>query len=115
MSGVRRLGADAEDAAAAYLLGLGYTLITRRYRASRGEIDLIALDAETLVFVEVKMRGRGIAAAHEAVDAAKRARITEAAEEYLDRVHDRRHAARFDVIVIDGTQLIHEADAFRPW
>ena len=56
-----------------------------------------------------------MAAAHEAVDAAERARITEAAEEYLDRVHDRRHAARFDVIVIDGTQLIHEADAFRPW
>ncbi|HRF58532.1 MAG TPA: YraN family protein [Fimbriimonadaceae bacterium] len=113
MSGVRRLGAESEDAAAAYLLQLGYTLVTRRFKASRGEIDLIALDGETLVFVEVKTRRQGFAAAHEAVDAKKRERLAHAAEEYLDRVRDRRHAARFDVILIDGQALHHEIDAFR--
>ena len=52
----RRLGSDAEDAAASYLLDLGYTLITRRAKTARGELDIVCLDGECLVFVEVKSR-----------------------------------------------------------
>ena len=46
MPNLRQLGAEAEDRAATYLLGLGYTLVTRRFKAAHGEIDLVALDGE---------------------------------------------------------------------
>ena len=50
------LGRHGEDLAAAHLDALGWTLLERNHRIARGEIDIIALDGETLVFVEVKAR-----------------------------------------------------------
>ena len=50
------LGRHGEDVAAAHLDALGWTLLERNHRIARGEIDIIALDGETLVFVEVKAR-----------------------------------------------------------
>ena len=50
------LGAAGEKAAAKYLRRRGYRIVARNYRCRGGEIDLIALDADTIVFVEVKTR-----------------------------------------------------------
>src|SRR5437870_61274 len=49
-------GTGGEEAACAHLEALGYRILTRNYRCRQGEIDIIALDGEVLVFVEVKTR-----------------------------------------------------------
>jgi len=49
-----RLGAHGEDAACAQLAASGYRILTRNYRCRQGEIDIVALDGEVLVFVEGK-------------------------------------------------------------
>ena len=56
---MRARGADAEELAAAFLQQHGLTLVTRNYRCRFGEIDLIARDGDTLVFIEVRQRSSG--------------------------------------------------------
>lgn len=114
MPGVRRLGADSEDRAANYLIERGYTLVTRRYRARRGELDLVALDGETLVFVEVKQRTSEEVAPEAAVGSLKARRIGQAAVEYLRASGEAGREVRFDVIAIDPSGIRHHVDAFRP-
>ena len=80
----------------------GLTIVARNFRRRRGEIDLIARDGDTLVFVEVRLRSRrdfGGAAA--SITAAKRARIAAAARFYLARL---RHTppCRFDAMLLDA-------------
>jgi putative endonuclease len=110
MTGRRAEGERYEDAAADYLLSLGYTLVARRFRAAGGEIDLIALDDETLVFVEVKYRTN--APPETAIDHTKVARISRAADAYLAKsgAHERR--CRFDVVAVFPGGLRHHVGAF---
>ena len=108
-------GDAAEDRALAWLVARGLMLVERNYRVARGpqarggEIDLIlrAPDRErTLVFVEVRSRGRddhGGAAA--SITHAKRRRIILAARHYLQRLRGEWPPCRFDVVAIDGEQL----------
>ena len=110
MSNLRRVGAEAEDRAADYLLGLGYTIVTRRFKSSRGEIDIIALDGEALVFVEVKFRKQGMP--EEAVDDTKVAHFAEAADEYVYKTEMGECPIRFDIIAITPSDLRHHIDAF---
>lgn len=113
MSGLRGVGREAEDRAADFLMGLGYTIVTRRYHTKGGEIDLVALDGDTLVFVEVKStRARGFSP-EEAIDDRKTARIAVAAEAYLNAMEAQGRLARFDLIAIDRSGLRHYVDAFR--
>ncbi|MFZ2960863.1 MAG: YraN family protein [Candidatus Ozemobacteraceae bacterium] len=56
LEGRQELGKRGEEAAVAFLVGKGYRLIERNYRTRAGEIDIIAFDGETLVFVEVRAR-----------------------------------------------------------
>lgn len=114
MSDLRAVGREAEDRAAAYLLGLGYTLVTRRYTAKGGEIDLVVLDGETIVFVEVKQRdGRGLSP-EASVDQRKTDRLVVAAEAYLGGVGESKRDVRFDLVAIDPDGLRHHKDFFRP-
>ena len=53
------LGIVGEDLAVDVLVGRGYAILERRYRTDHGEIDIIALDGETLVFVEVRAKATG--------------------------------------------------------
>ena len=111
------LGSGGERAAADFLLARGYHVLERNFRCRGGEIDLIALDGGTLVFVEVKVRrtlARG--APIEAVTAVKQARVRRAAQEYLTfcgRVFPR---IRFDVISVmktaKNTDITHLKAAF---
>ncbi len=95
-------GARAEALAADFLLARGLAIVERNFRCRRGEIDLIARDGETLVFIEVRLRTRrdfGGAAA--SITAAKRARIAAAALFYLGRLR-RTPPCRFDAVLFDG-------------
>lgn len=94
-------GDAAEELALAYLLEQGLTLVARNYRSRFGEIDLILRDAATIVFVEVRLRGRAaFTTALESVTAEKQQRIRLAAQHYLAG-RSRPPPCRFDVIVLE--------------
>lgn len=114
MPNLRVVGRQAEDVAADYLLGLGYTLVTRRFKASRGELDLIALDGDVLVVVEVKERRAPGFSPEEGVTEAKVKNISDALTEYLNKMGEPEREVRFDLIAIDRDGLRHHIDAFRP-
>jgi putative endonuclease len=95
------LGKTGEDLACAELERRGYVVIERRYRRRGGELDIIARDGRTVVFVEVKAReGRDFGEAAEAVTARKRQKMTQLALDYLARHHLTECACRFDVVSI---------------
>ena len=112
----RWLGDRGERAAARYLRRRGLRVLTRGYRVRSGEIDLIARDGETLVFVEVKSRRRGVPA--EAVDREKQRRITLAALHFLRKHRLLDVRSRFDIVAIvwpderGDPQIEHIPDAF---
>ena len=97
----RPLGEQGEAVAARFLRRIGYKIVARGHRDRIGEIDLVAVDDRTVVFVEVKTR-RGASAGHpaEAVDAEKQRRLSRAALGFLRRHDLLEHAARFDVIAV---------------
>jgi len=98
-------GQEGEEIAVAFLEKRGYRLVARNVRTARGEIDVIAYDGETLVFVEVKARSRRakdqpFSAAASSVNHRKQTRLTRAAIEYLART-ETTAPCRFDVVVVD--------------
>jgi putative endonuclease len=109
----RRVGREAEDRAAQFLLGEGLTLVTRRYSARGGEIDLIVLDGEILVFVEVRQRGPRSPRPEETIDRRKSARIAAAADAYLRDTGIKSRTIRFDLVAVDALGLRHYKDFFR--
>src|SRR3954467_5329385 len=94
----RLLGDRGEREAARALRRQGLRIIVRGYRTPRGEIDLIARDGDTLVFVEVKTRSQGAPA--EAVTPEKQRRLTLAALQFLKRHNLFEQRSRFDVVAI---------------
>ena len=95
-------GRAAEAIAADHLSGRGLAIVERNVRSRHGEIDLVARDGDTLVFVEVRLRRPGrFGGAAASVTAAKRARMIAAAREYLARLA-RTPPCRFDVVLLDG-------------
>ena len=108
---IRETGLLGEIRAAAFLRRQGMRILARRYRTAHGEIDLIAREGTTLVFIEVKTRPRGrLDSGLAAVNAEKRGHIRYAAREYL-RTHGQA-AFRFDVIEISAAGLRHMKNAF---
>ena len=110
-----------ERAAARHLKRQGYKIIHRRLRLGGGELDLIAVDGRTLVFVEVKTRAshdKGHPA--EAVDEAKQRQLARLGLMYLKRHDLLEHAARFDIVAItwpEGARrptIEHYRSAFEP-
>lgn len=111
------LGKQGEELACRHLEGLGYRILARNFRSRSGEIDIVAEDRGTLVFVEVKTRsGVGFGSPLEAVTAHKQQQLGRLAMEYLaeNRCHGR--AARFDVVgvLLGGARPVLELvrDAF---
>lgn len=95
-------GRQAEERAAAFLRGRGLSIVERNWRCRFGEIDLVALDGETLVFVEVRARAsRTHGGAAESITAAKRRRLAAAAKQYLARRRSDR-PCRFDALLIES-------------
>ena len=80
----------------------GLVIVARNFRTRRGEIDLIARDGDSLVFVEVRMRSRAdFGGAAASVTAAKQARWIAAAQGYLMKI-GREPPCRFDVVLLDA-------------
>ncbi len=97
----RSLGQRGERAADRYLRRRGYKIVARGERGPLGELDLVAVDGRTIVFVEVKTR-RSHDAGHpiEAVGPEKQKRLTRLALVYLKRHDLLECSARFDVLAI---------------
>lgn len=98
----RELGALGERMALEELERLGYKILERNYRCALGEIDIVARDRKTLVFVEIKTRrSKSLAYAKEAVDAGKRRRLSKVALAYM-KAHDACDTSgRFDVVAVN--------------
>jgi putative endonuclease len=97
------LGRRGERAAEKYLKRNGYRIVARNFRASGAEIDLVAMDGETLVFVEVKTRrSRAAGAPEEAVDERKQLRMRRAAEAFSVQYRTGERELRFDIVAVDA-------------
>jgi len=95
-----RLGEKGEGLAAKFLRQKGYRILEQNYKTRAGEIDIIAMDGDTLVFIEVKTReSLNYGRPFEAVTAYKRKKISNVAMLYLKRLPS-MPACRFDVVSI---------------
>jgi putative endonuclease len=95
------LGKIGEDLACRELQRRGYAILARRYRRRTGELDIVARDGPTVVFIEVKAReGRKFGDAVDGVTGLKRRRITRVALEYLVRHRLTDCPCRFDVVSV---------------
>ena len=95
-------GEKAEALAAEFLAAQGITILERNFRRRCGELDLVARDRDTLVFVEVRLRTRGdFGGAAASITAKKRARMAAAAGLYLARLR-RTPPCRFDAVLLDA-------------
>ena len=107
------------EALAALLLRLkGYRIEARNWRCSLGEIDIVAWDGGTLVFVEVKARAnRAAGSPEEAVTLAKQRRLALLAQAFLGKRRDEPPPCRFDVVAVEGLspwpRIRHLKAAFR--
>jgi putative endonuclease len=111
------LGKKGEDVAANYLINKGYKIIERNFRAGHGEIDIIALDGNDLVFVEVKTsKSNAFGNPVSWVDEKKQRIIGETAEAFIYQKEYIDTDCRFDVIAIECDkglfQIQHIKDAF---
>jgi putative endonuclease len=99
---MNRRGEAAEAMAAAFLERKGLNVVARNYRCRLGEIDLVAREGDTTVFVEVRQRASSaFGGAAASITAAKRARLLRAARHYLSRLKT-MPACRFDALLIEG-------------
>lgn len=114
------LGRSGERQGERYLRRKGYRIVARNYRCPPGEIDLIALDGKTVVFVEVKTRvGDEHGDPEDAVNTAKQERIGKCARYFLRQTHSEDRTCRFDVLAIvqqsdKSFQFEHFVEAFTP-
>jgi putative endonuclease len=94
-------GAKAEELCAEFLQRAGLRILARNWRCRQGEIDLVADDAGTLVFAEVRLRSsERFGGAAESITAAKRGRIVAASRLYM--AGRRESPCRFDVLLLDA-------------
>lgn len=110
------IGKLGEEIAVQYLIEKNYKILDRNYKISFAEIDIIALDGDTIAIIEVKTRKNFIAAeASGAVNFKKQERLRKAAKNYImiKRLYD--YNLRFDVIECywDLNKINHIKDAFR--
>jgi putative endonuclease len=108
------IGATAEDRAAEALDRHGYRMVERNYRCRVGELDIIAREGPTLVFVEVRSRRTGdFGSALEAVGWRKQRKVSRVAAHYIATRRPRFDTARFDVVAITGDEVVIVKDAWR--
>ena len=108
------LGRTGEVNAEKFLKKLGYKILARNFKTVVGEIDIIAKDGDTVVFVEVKTRtSEKFGVPSEAVDLKKREKYFKVAEEYLVKNYKTTDVeCRFDVVEALNGQINHIINAF---
>ncbi len=110
----RRTGGEKETLAAEYLKKKGFSILEMNYRNRKGEVDIIALDGDVLVFVEVKFRSSDRSGNPlEAVDFRKQRKIAGVCDYFL-LMHPQVNyeQVRFDVVGILGDEITHVENAF---
>jgi putative endonuclease len=113
-----KLGVEGEETAEKYLVQHGFDILERNFHSQQGEVDIIARDKETLVFVEVKNYSfRSLGSPLSAVRKSKRESIIHAARTYLLKKSLHKTACRFDVLALyrnpNGARTIeHFKNAF---
>jgi len=109
-----RKGQAGEEAAAIFLEKKGIKILERNFRSRIGEVDIIALDGQTLVFVEVKSWSvYGIDALEQGLNTKKQHKIIETSKYFLSLHREYKYMAiRFDVIFISPDGITHLASAF---
>ena len=112
------LGQRGEKVAQSFLLEKGYKILHVNWRNRKAEIDIIAMDGDTLVFVEVKTRQSNLYGDPEnAVNFKKQRRLIHAANAYVSKYRI-ENDARFDIVSIlikkSATVINHYPDAFYP-
>ena len=115
----QRLGSEGESIARKELENLGYRIIERNYRTRFGEIDIVADDGGTVVFVEVKTKTSGdFGDPVEEVTPQKQRQIVSMGEFYATYCCPPNTSCRFDVVAIDCSieppAITVYKDAFRP-
>ena len=108
------LGKEGEDLALKKVESLGYRCIARNYRCTLGELDLVARDGDSLVFIEIKTRkGKSLDYAKEAVHARKQRQMSKVALAYMKKNGCEDAKARFDVVVIHQKGFDREIEVIR--
>jgi len=115
-----RLGARGEKLAARYLKREGYRILARRYDCPAGEIDLIASDGRTIVFIEVKTRAEsdGPSDPTYGVRSRQQERNARAAQYFLRQMQIKTRPCRFDIVTVTWREsgkptVEHFKDAFQ--
>lgn len=111
----RQIGLEGESLAAKALQERGFCIIDRNLRSRHGEIDLIALDGDALVFIEVKnWPALGIENLALAVNKKKQSRIIETARYFIDTHREYCYKpVRFDIVYLrPGEPIVHLVSAF---
>ena len=111
----RQDGQHGEEQAARFLTQHGYRILARNFATAQGELDIIANDKKTLVFVEVKARASmAFGGPLLAVTAAKQKRLALTALQYIKANRPKFDSIRFDVICILPDRIEHVQNAFAP-
>jgi len=106
----RLIGKKAEDIAVNYLIENNYKIIQKNFFSKYGEIDIIAKDGNTIVFIEVKYRKNNkYGLPFEAINKTKKERIINTASLYLNNLEEN---IRFDLISILGNKMEHFKNIF---
>lgn len=102
------MGDLAEERAVIFLKEKGYDVLDRNFCSRYGEIDIVALDREVVVFVEVKAKsGQGFGDPGEMITPKKIQKITKTAESYLSDKNFLDCMWRIDAILIRGKKIDH--------
>lgn len=101
-------GHFAENLACVYLQSQNVVILDRNYRCRRGEIDVVAREAETLIFLEVRFRkSNRYGGAAASITKRKQLRTILAAQRYLQQKGLTNMPCRFDVVAIDGNNSVN--------
>ncbi len=117
MPDTKSIGNAGEEKASQFLFSINYQILERNWRTKRGEVDIIALDGDILVFVEVKtVPNSNQEMLSWVLDKRKQKRIIETAKCFLSEYRQyNEHFVRFDVLVVDMCDqepVYHIKDAF---
>ena len=111
----RAIGTEYETKACRYLEDAGMKILARNFRVRIGEIDIIAMDGNVLVFVEVKFRSSTqYGGAEYAIPRGKQKTIMRVAQWFMAKNRIRPDAlCRFDALLIDADEIIHVKNAWQ--
>lgn len=111
MPSARGIGSEYEDRAADYLTQNGFLVLSRRVKVRGGELDLVALDGDMVVFVEVKYRS--VRLTDDTITSTKLDHLRAAAAQYCAQNELENRSCRFDLIAFEGDKMRHWKDVFQ--